>query len=184
MINKDKAIKKAVAKYHSIFPVRGKQSIEECFFCWRGEYYFLFKTKDKKSHVMKAELSRPVTASVDINRDLFLPLYKVLNKPILVRPLFMINTESSKPVADYVDTNRDFFFPIYQALNKPILVRSLFIKNAETARPVADYVDTNRDFFFPIYKALNKPILVRSLFIKNAQNGIHYPVGAHGVHSP
>jgi hypothetical protein len=169
MINKAKAIEKAVSKYHSIFPIPGKHSIEECFVCIRGEYFFLFKTKDKKRHIIKAEPGRPAGASVDINGEFFAMMYKVLSKPILVRSLFIKNTELSPPAGGAsVDINIDFFSSIYKVLNKPILVRSLFIKNTELSPSADASGDTNGDFFASMYKVLNKPILVRSLFTKSS----------------
>jgi hypothetical protein len=166
MINKEKTIDKAVLKYHSIFPVHGKDSIEECFFNIRGEYYFLFKTKDRTRHIVKAEISRPkpITSSASINRDFFISIYNVLNKPILVRSLFIKNSDSSPPV--YV--NRDLFISIYNTLNKPIFVRSPVIKNSDSSSTGGSPVYANRDLLASIYKALNKPIYVRSLFVRTA----------------
>ena len=67
-INKTKTIKKAVAKYNIIYPVRGKRSLEECFFCLRGEYYFSFRTEDKKVHKMKAEMIKAPLVSPEVKR--------------------------------------------------------------------------------------------------------------------
>ncbi|MBN1578126.1 MAG: hypothetical protein JW913_16310 [Chitinispirillaceae bacterium] len=97
MINKDKTIAKAVSKYHSIFPVRGKHSIDDCFFCMRGEYFFIFRTKDKKVHTMRAEEFRPVSTSVNINRETLDSIFKMLNKPILVRSLIV-----KKPIGTWL----------------------------------------------------------------------------------
>ncbi|MBN1307106.1 MAG: hypothetical protein JXA18_04260 [Chitinispirillaceae bacterium] len=97
MINKDKTINKAVSKYHAIFPVRGKHSIDECFFCLRGEYFFIFRTKDKKVHTLKAEKCRPVSASSNIKRETWDSIVKALNKPIIVRSLIV-----KKPVGTWL----------------------------------------------------------------------------------
>jgi len=89
MVKKDTTIKKAMTKYHAIFPIRGKNSIEECFFCMRGEYFFLFRTEDKKRHILKAEMSRPSFPSADTNQDFIISAFQFLNKPIYVRSLFI-----------------------------------------------------------------------------------------------
>ena len=128
MIDREKTIQKAMSKYRSIYPVRGKHTLSECFFCWRGEHYFLFKTQDKKGHMMKAEFSRPAVSLENINLEAFSPIYKALNKPIFVRSLFNKNTDQSQQAAppDYI--NLEFFSAIYKALTKPIVVPPLFTK--------------------------------------------------------
>ena len=85
MIDKDKTIKKAVDRYEFIFPVNGKHSIDECFFSLRGEIYFIFRTKDKKTHTVKAEKIRTAPVSRGSGTETFKSLLKVINKPIIVR---------------------------------------------------------------------------------------------------
>jgi len=89
MVDKQKTIRKAQSRYHSIIPIPGKHALEECFFCLRGRYYFQFKTKDKKVHTMKAVECWSVRYSWHINREALVSLYKALNKPILIRSLIM-----------------------------------------------------------------------------------------------
>jgi hypothetical protein len=93
MINKTKTIKKAVAKYNIIYPVRGKHSLEECFFCLRGEYYFSFRTENKKVHKMQAEMIKAPLVSPEVKRETMSSLAKVLNKPIIIRSIL-----TKKPV--------------------------------------------------------------------------------------
>lgn len=93
MINKEKTIKKAVSKYNIIYPVRGKHSLEECFFCLRGEYYFSFRTEDKKVHKMNADMVKQPLVSPEEKREAIDSLVKVLNKPIFFRSFL-----SKKPV--------------------------------------------------------------------------------------
>lgn len=93
MIDKEKTIARAIAKYHTIFPVRGKHLYEECFACLRGEYYFTFMTKDKKSHCIKASETRPVYTAPHIRHEVFDSLLKALNTPIIIRSLI-----TKKPV--------------------------------------------------------------------------------------
>jgi len=93
MINKEKTIKKAISRYNLIYPVRGKKLIEECFFCLRGEYFLIFRTKDKKIHKMRADELRPPLISSDNKHDGLHSLIDALNKPIIVRSIF-----AKKPV--------------------------------------------------------------------------------------
>jgi hypothetical protein len=129
MINKEKTILKAVSKYHSLLPIHGRNSIEDCFFCVRGDYFFLFKTMDKKRHIIKAEVSGPDLASLYFNREFLNAIYKALNKPILVRSLFLKNADVSLPAILTAQVNRDLLFSIYKTLNKPIRFRSPFTNN-------------------------------------------------------
>ena len=87
MIDKLKTIKKAVGKYKDIYPVKGKTAISDCFFCLRGEYFFIFRTKDRKIHKMRVEKERQVVSSLAINRDTFNSIFRTLNTPIMVRSL-------------------------------------------------------------------------------------------------
>jgi hypothetical protein len=123
MINKDKTIAKAVSKYHSILPVMGRRSIDDCFICVRGEYFFLFKTKDKIKHIIKAEIAQPDLAPLYFNRDFFYTIIKTLNKPIVVPPLLLKNIDLTIPVILTRQINREFLLSIYKSLNKPIFVR-------------------------------------------------------------
>ncbi len=125
MINKEKTISKALSKYHAILPLQGKQSIEDCFVSVRGEYFFLFKTMDKKKHIIKAEISRSDMTSLYFNRDFLLSVYKALNTPILVRSFAGVPL----PALLTAPVNRDLIVSLYKTLNKPILFRSPFAKN-------------------------------------------------------
>jgi hypothetical protein len=124
MIDREKTIAKALLKYHSIFPVYGKKTLQECFICVRGEWLFLFRTGDKKKLMVKAELFRPSVSFETINRELLSSVYSKLNQPILVRSLFVKNGDSSRPAlpADYINGN--FFSSLYKTLNQPISLRA------------------------------------------------------------
>lgn len=92
MVNKYKTISKAQSKYHSIIPIPGKHSLEECFICLRGRYYFQFKTKeDKKVHTVKAIEIWTTNPTFQINRESLLALYRLMSKPILIRQLMLKN---------------------------------------------------------------------------------------------
>lgn len=86
MIDKEKTIKKAIAKYNYLYPVRGKRSIEDSFFSMRGETYLIFHTKDKKVHRVRAEEAR-VPAQHAGGREALDSIIKALNRPIIVRSL-------------------------------------------------------------------------------------------------
>jgi predicted N-acyltransferase len=137
MIDKQKTIAKAISKYEYVFPVYGKDSLNECFFCARGEYFFLFRTKDKKKRMMKAEISRSSVSFEGINRELLSSIYRTLNKPILIRSLFIKNGDSTQTNVppDYV--NKDFFTLIFKTLNQPILLRQNSEKKAELQHEAA-----------------------------------------------
>ena len=92
MIDKEKTIKKAIARYNSLFPVRGKHSIEECFFSLRGETYLVFRTKKDKIHRVKAEYMKPVAPAAR-NHETLAAIIRALNRPIIVRSLI-----TGKPV--------------------------------------------------------------------------------------
>jgi hypothetical protein len=93
MIDKEKTIKKAISRHGYLYPVRGKHSIEDCFFSLRGETYLMFRTKDKKVHRAKAELLRPPTTGSIGSRETLDSIIKTLNRPIILRSLI-----SKKPV--------------------------------------------------------------------------------------
>jgi hypothetical protein len=82
MINKDKTIQKAFQKYNEIYPVGGKKSLDDCFFCLHGQIVFQFQTKDRKNHFIRAiEQSH----SIVINKNtLWGKLYKFFSQPITV----------------------------------------------------------------------------------------------------
>jgi hypothetical protein len=130
MIDREKTIAKALSKFHSISPVYGKKTLQECFMSVRGEWFFLFRTGDKRKHMIKAEISRPTVTFETMNRDLLSSIYKTMNRPILVRSLFIRNPEPSRSAvpADYV--NRNFFSLIYKTLNQPISLRPLAEKKS------------------------------------------------------
>ena len=90
MIDKEKTIDRAIAKYHTIFPARGKHSLNECFFRLRGDYFFVFMTKDKRVHTMQPCMRRTVFApAAGNNREKGSSIFEVLNKPIIVRSLLV-----------------------------------------------------------------------------------------------
>ena len=89
MIDRERTIRKAVARYNLIFPVKGKQLLEECFFCLRGEYHLVFKTKDNKVHTMKACEMHTNVAVHQVHREQAESFFKLLNKPIIIRSLFV-----------------------------------------------------------------------------------------------
>ena len=94
MIDKEKTIKKAIAKYNYLFPVRGKHSIEECFFSMRGETYLIFRTKNDKIRRVRAEYAKPpVVTDKTGSHEGIESIIKALNRPIIVRSLF-----TGKPV--------------------------------------------------------------------------------------
>jgi hypothetical protein len=130
MLNKDKTIAKALSKYHSILPIRGKQSLDDCFICVRGDYFFLFKTEDKTKHIMKAELSQPVFASPIMSPEFFSSIFKTLNTPISVQSPLLVKTEISLPVILTMQINREFFITVYRTLNQPVILRSPLIITA------------------------------------------------------
>lgn len=88
MVNKKKYINKAMLKYKAILPIPGKKSLEECFFCLRGEYFFQFRTKDRKTHSMRVASTLP-TQGLCFNRELLATAFRAINRPILVRSLFL-----------------------------------------------------------------------------------------------
>lgn len=89
MFDRKKTIQQALSKYKTIFPINGKHTLEECFFCLRGEYRFVFKTKDKKMHTMKARLVHKAHEMPRIDAESFSALFKLINKPIIVRSLII-----------------------------------------------------------------------------------------------
>jgi hypothetical protein len=98
MIDKEKTIDRAIAKYHAIFPASGKHSLNECFFRLRGEYFFVFMTKNKKVHTMPACIRRTVSAPASgTSREKESLIFKVLNKPIIIRSLIV-----KKPVGTWL----------------------------------------------------------------------------------
>ncbi len=99
MIDKEKTIEKAISKYHSIYPARGKRSLYDCFFRLRGEHYFVFRTQDKKVHTVKACIQRnnPVNISGDSNGEKRISIIETLNKPIILRSLIV-----KKPIGTWL----------------------------------------------------------------------------------
>jgi len=93
MIDKDKTVARAIAKYHTIFPIKGKQSLYECFSSLRGDTFLTFRTKDKKIHCIKASETHTVYASLPARHEVFDSIIKALNTPIIIRSLI-----TKKPV--------------------------------------------------------------------------------------
>jgi hypothetical protein len=93
MINKELTIRKASGKYKIIYPLKGKRSLEECFFYLRGVAYFQFLTKDRKVRLMKASLTRAPVEAVAFNRETLVQIVRFINRPILVRSLFLRKVE-------------------------------------------------------------------------------------------
>ncbi|MBN1759133.1 MAG: hypothetical protein JW863_12485 [Chitinispirillaceae bacterium] len=88
MIDKEKTIKKAIAKYNYLFPVRGKHSIGECFFSLRGETYLIFRTKKDKIRRVRAEYAKPPVVTDETgSREGIESIIKALNRPIIIRSL-------------------------------------------------------------------------------------------------
>lgn len=102
MIDKERTIRKAKAKYKEIRPILGKKTLEECFFSLRGEVYFQFRTKDKKRHIVRALWTKtslqvpavhwgyivePVRRMVNEPMSNS-PVLKLMTRPIRVRDLF------------------------------------------------------------------------------------------------
>jgi hypothetical protein len=87
MIDKEKTIGKAILKYKTIYPISGKKSLNDSFFYLHGDILFLFCTKDKKIHKIKAVKVSPVIP-IRNNRYRFLNnIYKFLTKPIKLSSL-------------------------------------------------------------------------------------------------
>lgn len=83
MVNKQKTIQRAVAKYHTVLPIRGKNSLDECFFCLRGIFFFQFRTPDKNVHTLKAYINREGNAVK--NKNVFSAFITKLNEPLSIR---------------------------------------------------------------------------------------------------
>lgn len=92
MIDREKTVEKAIQRHHELFPVRGKKSLYDCFFNLRGEIFFIFRTKDKKIHKVRAEQSRDTSSSKIILPEIGTVL-EALNRPIIIRSVL-----SRKPV--------------------------------------------------------------------------------------
>ncbi|MDG5816817.1 hypothetical protein QA601_17100 [Chitinispirillales bacterium ANBcel5] len=128
MIDKQRTISKAKARFKKIYPFVGKSTLEECFFSLQGEYYFLFRTKDKKPHTMRAlgpkrKLQVPsiqwgivvspvkdfVTQPVSNS-----PVIKFMSKPVSIRPVVKVMTQ---PIS---------LKPVVKVMTQPIRVRDVF----------------------------------------------------------
>jgi len=89
MLNKDKTIDKALTNHDLIFPIAGKQSLEECFFNHHGKMLFKYQTNDDEVHTIKAVVTHePPRPSTD-NRNLFTVIVHNMNKPIEIKNLFI-----------------------------------------------------------------------------------------------
>jgi hypothetical protein len=53
MVNKRKTIDKLMARYREVYPIPGKKTLYDCFFCLHGQHYIQFRTQDKRLHVEK-----------------------------------------------------------------------------------------------------------------------------------
>lgn len=136
MVDKNRTIKKAQSKYREIMPVPKKHSLEECFYCLRGTFFFQFRTKkDKKLHTVRACRIRP-SFSTMADRELWLAMYHTLNRPINIRLALPDREEWEK---------------FFRFLNRPILLRKLLPK---------------REQLIAFHRFMNRPILVRSLVMK------------------
>lgn len=54
-------IRRAIRKYHRVFPCLGKTSLEECFTQQEGKVFFWFNTEDCDTHVIVADSSAALT---------------------------------------------------------------------------------------------------------------------------
>jgi hypothetical protein len=94
MVNKQKTIQRAVAKYRTVLPVRGKNSLDECFFCLRGIFFFQFRTQDKNVHTWKADVTREVITAK--NKNVFSSFITIMKKPLYIRSLIIKNRKPPK----------------------------------------------------------------------------------------
>ncbi|KMQ50346.1 hypothetical protein CHISP_2709 [Chitinispirillum alkaliphilum] len=110
MIDKERTIQKAKSKHKEIRPILGKANFRECFFFLHGEFFFLFRTKDNKTHTMRAlevkkslqmpsiqwaiivaPVKRMVTRPVSNS-----PILKLMNQPVRMRPIINVMTRPIK----------------------------------------------------------------------------------------
>lgn len=85
MIDKDRTISKAIAKFHEISPVPGKKSLYECFFSLRGEFLFQFRTSDKRIHTIKALEEKKPLPSFLTEFTIVTHIYKMLTEPLHIK---------------------------------------------------------------------------------------------------
>ena len=96
MVNKEKTIQRAFSKFDTVLPVQGKKSLDECFFCLRGVFFFQFRTKDKKVHTMKADATQHVIISRKRTDKGFSSFIKLLNRPFYMRSLIIRKPKAEK----------------------------------------------------------------------------------------
>lgn len=93
MIDKERTIRKAKAKYKEIRPIRGKKTLEECFLSLRGEIFFLFRTRDKKTHIIKALwIKRPLQVPAIHWGYIVTPVKRMVNEPVSNSPVLKLMT--------------------------------------------------------------------------------------------
>ncbi len=94
MIDKQRTIRKARAKFKEIRPILGSKTLEECFYSLRGEIYFLFRTKDKKTHVLKALRVRRSLQAPTIHWGYILePVRNIVTEPVSNSPILKLMTK-------------------------------------------------------------------------------------------
>jgi hypothetical protein len=82
MINREKTIQKMIKRYREIFPIPGKKTLNECFFCLHGQAVIQFRTKDKKVHIAKACIEIQCEPGVRVQAPVLDSIRKFFNQPI------------------------------------------------------------------------------------------------------
>ncbi len=115
MIDKERTINKAKAKFKAIHPAVGKSTLEECFLSLHGEIFFLFRTKDNKSHTLRALEPKRKLAVQSIQWGLIVaPVKEFATQPVGNSPVLKWMTQ---PVS---------IRPVIKAMTRPIRVSDVF----------------------------------------------------------